>query len=86
MLPLLAWWCHHLYPSADSEYDPKEAKKVEKELLKIEGKKEGDKKHTLKGISKAVSLATKLSPKSQRRKEATPSNVAELKVCFLFSF
>ena len=69
---------------ADPDYDPKQAKKLEKELKKFEDKKEeggGDdkKKHTLKGAAKAVNLASKLSPKSQRKKKIT-ANIAQLKV------
>lgn len=66
--------------SPDPDYDPKEARKLEKELQRMESKKDGERKVTLKGFSKAVSLAAKLSPKSQRHKDKRPSNIAELKV------
>lgn len=53
---------------------------MEKELLKIEGKKEVDKKQQPKKVSKVGGLAAKLSPKSQRKKETGQFNIAQLKV------
>lgn len=53
---------------------------MEKELLKIEGKKDVDKKQQPKKVSKAGGLAAKLSPKSQRKKETGQYNIAQLKV------
>ena len=73
------WLC----VASDPDYDPKQAKKSEKELKKMESKKDGTeekKKHTFRGAAKAVSLAAKLSPKSQRKKEKMCANTAQLKV------
>jgi len=54
---------------------------TEKDGKKPDGRKVGgEKKKTFKGISKVALLASKLSPKSQRKKENTLSNIAELKV------
>ena len=62
----------------DPDFDPKEAKKQEKQLKRLE--KEEGAKHTLKGPAKAVTLAQKLSPKAQRKKEKTDPNIAKLQV------
>ena len=69
-----------LFPLTDPEFDPKEAKKSEKELKKMEEKQESEKKLTFRGAAKTVSLASKLSPKTQRKKEKTNANTAQLKV------
>lgn len=66
---------------SDPDYDPKEAKRLEKELLKIESKKDVDKKQQPpKKVSKAGGLVAKLSPKSQRKKDTGANNIAQLKV------
>ncbi len=71
---------------AETEADPKQAKKLEKQLKIMEGRKdkeEASKKHhhhhTFRGTAKAVNLAHKLSPKLQRKKEKN-DQVAQLKV------
>ena len=61
----------------DPEYDPKEAKKQERELRKLE---KADDKKTFKGTAKAVALAQKLSPKTQRKKNTIDPNTARLTV------
>ena len=61
----------------DPDYDPKQAKKFEKELKKMEGE---EKKHTLRGTAKAVALTQRLSPKAQRKKDKIDPNIAKLKV------
>ena len=67
---------------SDPDYNPKEAKKLEDALKKMEKKE----KRTLRGTAKAVSLAQKLSPKAQRKKDALMNSTAQLKVrnlCFV---
>ena len=67
----------------DAEADPKQAKKLEKQLKIMEGRKEKEeaskKLPTFKGTTKAVHLAHKLSPKLQRKKDKN-DQVAQLKV------
>ena len=65
---------------SDPDFDPKEQKKLEKELKKMEGRPDGEKKNAFRVAAKTVSLASKLSPKSQRKKEKSNSNTAQLKV------
>ncbi|KAL4236528.1 C2 domain [Mactra antiquata] len=60
----------------DPDFNPKEAKKMEEELKKMEKKSE---KKTFKGTAKAVGLAAKLSPKSQRKKDLLLNSTAQLK-------
>ncbi|XP_046585626.1 otoferlin-like isoform X5 [Haliotis rubra] len=62
----------------EDDTDPKHAKKMEKELKKMEKKEAGDKK-TLKGTAKAVSLAKQLSPKTQRKKDKLLNSTSQLK-------
>jgi hypothetical protein len=61
----------------DPDFNPKEAKKMEEELKKMEKKNE---KKTFKGTAKSVALASRLSPKSQRKKDALLNSTAQLKV------
>ncbi|XP_060603705.1 otoferlin-like isoform X1 [Ruditapes philippinarum] len=60
----------------DPDFNPKEAKKMEEELKKMEKKNE---KKTFKGTAKSVALASRLSPKSQRKKDALLNSTAQLK-------
>ena len=60
----------------DPDFNPKKAKKLEKELKKME---KGDADKEKKG-TKASSLAAKLSPRSQRKKEKLYCNTTQLKV------
>lgn len=63
----------------DPDYNPKEAKKMEATLKKMEKQ---DEKRTLKGTAKAVTLASKMSPKAQRKKDKAKSTTSQLKVFF----
>src|SRR6218665_2230029 len=74
-----------LHVKSDSDYDPKEAKKLEKELMKMEGRQTEQKRYTMRGLSKAVSLAAKLSPKSKRRKDKI-LHIAEFQVKVVMCF
>jgi hypothetical protein len=67
------------YTNADGESP--DSKDREKDASKSGGQKVIGKRHTFKGIAKVVQLAVKLSPKSQRKQDNAPSNIAELKVC-----
>lgn len=67
------------FACVSDDTDPKHAKKMEKELKKMEKKEAGDKK-TLKGTAKAVSLAKQLSPKTQRKKDKLLNSTSQLKV------
>ena len=70
----------HLYfIIPDPDFNPKEAKKMEEALRKMEKKE----KKTFKGTAKAVGLAAKLSPKAQRKKDLVLNSTAQLKVCLL---
>ena len=60
----------------DPDFNPKEAKKMEEALKKMEKKE----KRTLRGTVKAVSLAQRLSPKAQRKKDVILNSTAQLKV------
>ena len=64
---------------ADPDFNPKEAKKMEEALKKMEKKE----KKTLKGTAKAVGLAARLSPKAQRKKDLLLNSTAQLKVCLI---
>lgn len=66
-----------LYNISDPDFNPKEAKKMEEELKKMEKKNE---KKTFRGTAKAVGLASKLSPKSQRKKDKLLTSTAQLRV------
>ncbi|XP_071147847.1 otoferlin-like isoform X5 [Mytilus edulis] len=60
----------------DPDYNPKEAKKMEATLKKMEKQ---DEKRTLKGTAKAVTLASKMSPKAQRKKDKAKNTTSQLK-------
>ncbi|XP_052775587.1 otoferlin-like isoform X2 [Mya arenaria] len=60
----------------DPDFNPKEAKKMEEEIRKMEKRNE---KQKFKNTAKAIGLATKLSPKSQRKKDKLINSTAQLK-------
>jgi phytoene dehydrogenase-like protein len=64
----------------DPDYNPKEAKKMEATLKKMEKQDEKNEKRTLKGTARAVTLANKLSPKAQRKKDKAKNTTSQLKV------
>ena len=73
----------HLYLIIpDPDFNPKEAKKMEEALRKMEKKE----KKTFKGTAKAIGLAAKLSPKAQRKKDLVLNSTAQLKVCFYYTW
>ena len=76
-------YCIIFLSTLDTEADPKQAKKLEKQLKIMEGRKEKEESSkrlpTFKGTAKAVNLAHKLSPKLQRKKDKN-DQVAQLKV------
>ncbi|KAK3090409.1 hypothetical protein FSP39_011632 [Pinctada imbricata] len=59
----------------DPDFNPKEAKKMEAQLKKIEKQEGSDGKKTFK----SVGLAAKLSPKAQRKKNKADKSTAQLK-------
>ena len=67
----------------DPDFNPKEAKKMEATLKRMEEKNE---KRTFKGTAKAVTLASKLSPKAQRKKDKAKNTTSQLKVFRFFLF
>lgn len=78
-------WFHEKHKKdklvTDPDFNPKEAKKMEEELKKMEKKTE---KRTFKATAKAVALVSKLSPKAQRKQEALLNSTAQLKVIHVF--
>lgn len=64
----------------DPDYNPKEAKKMEATLKKMEKQDEKNEKRTLKGTARAVTFANKLSPKAQRKKDKAKNTTSQLKV------